>query len=155
MVEIIPAHPDHIAPIAATMRPADCFEIWAGSLTRPEEALNASLALSPKAWTAIVDSTPVCMFGAAAVSPLSKRGIPWFLASTRLERHRKPFLRHSRAQLDVMATDFPTLSNWVDARNLAAIRWLKWLGFTLYPAVPFGPFGFPFHPFELRKQHHV
>jgi hypothetical protein len=141
--------------MAQTMRPADRFEVWASSLVRPDEALTASLNLSALAWSALVDGIPVCMFGAAAVSPLSKKAIPWFLASTGIERHHTLFLRHSRPQLEAMTKRFPVLSNTVDARNHAAIRWLKWLGFTVHPAIPFGPFNLPFHPFELRRTPNV
>lgn len=155
MLEIVPAVARHIAPIAQTMRAADRFEVWAASLVNPEEALALSLRLSPRAWTALVDDCPLCMFGAATLSPLSKRAIPWFLASDRIDRHRKLFLRNSKPQLNVLAEQFAVLSNHVDARNHAAIRWLKWLGFTLHPAVPFGPFNLPFHPFDLRRSSHV
>ena len=155
MVEFVKATIDHIAPIAQTMRSADCYEVWASSLSRPDEALKASLDLSPLAWTALVDDRPICMFGAAAVSTLSKRAIPWFLASTEIERHKRDFLQLSQGQLQAMLAQFPILANYVDARNAAAIRWLKWMGFTLKPATPHGPFNLPFHPFEMRSASHV
>ena len=66
MLNIVPAHTSHISSIAATMRTADRFEVWAASLVHPEEALSISLELSPMAWTALVHDTPIAMFGAAA-----------------------------------------------------------------------------------------
>ena len=41
--------------------------------------------------------------------------------------------------------------NYVDARHTDAIRWLKWLGFTLHPATPYGPFDLPFHKFTMGE----
>ncbi|MNC81827.1 hypothetical protein D3C75_1350850 [compost metagenome] len=50
----------------------------------------------------------------------------------------------------------PTLTNYVDARNLAAIRWLQWLGFRMDSPVPYGPHRLTFRQFHLtRDRHHV
>ena len=46
--------------------------------------------------------------------------------------------------------DYSLLINFVDARHGVAIRWLKWLGFKVFPAKPFGPDKLPFHRFEMR-----
>ena len=48
-----------------------------------------------------------------------------------------------------MLKTYRVLTNYADARNTTAIRWLRWLGFNILPAIPFGLDGLPFHPFEL------
>jgi hypothetical protein len=39
------------------------------------------------------------------------------------------------------------IGNHVYAKNRMSIRWLKWLGFELGVAEPFGPSAALFHPF--------
>ena len=150
-IEIVRAETAHIAAIAAAIRPADRFEVWAASLSTPEEALLASLAFSTLAWTGLADGAPFCMFGVCAASRLCRHGIPWLLGGTQIEANAVGFLRRSKSCLREVRQEYGILSNFVDARNLAAIRWLKWLGFTILPVQPHGPFNLPFHPFEMRS----
>lgn len=151
-VEVVPARPEHVPPIARDMRAADRAEIWATALLQPAEGLALSLATSPLAWTGLVDGRPACMFGAGAAPGTSNHGVPWLLGTDRIERHQVAFLRRNRAYVEAMQERFSILSNRVDARNADSIRWLLWLGFTLGAAVPHGPFALPFHPF-WRMRH--
>ena len=150
-IEIIKAERSHVDTVAQSMRQSDRDEIWASSLTTPYEALDASLSFSPMAWTATLDGVPFCMFGVAAASPLCKHGIPWMLGSPQIEKNAVGFLRRSKACLTNVTQHYKVLSNYVDARNLTAIRWLKWMGFTLRPPIPHGPFNLLFHPFEFKE----
>lgn len=154
-IEIIQADRSHIAVVAPIMRQCDRDEIWASSLTTPHEALEASLSFSPMAWTATLDGEPFCMFGVAAASPMCRHGIPWMLGGPQIEKNAFGFLRRSKACLANVTQHYKALSNYVDARNLVAIRWLKWMGFTLRPPIMHGPFNLPFHPFEFRSPSHV
>jgi hypothetical protein len=43
------------------------------------------------------------------------------------------------------------LENWVDARNVTSIKWLKWCGFDFDDPAPFGVEQLMFHRFEMRK----
>jgi hypothetical protein len=45
---------------------------------------------------------------------------------------------------------FPHLINFVHAENRTSVRWLRRLGFTVHPVMPYGRLGEPFHPFEMR-----
>ena len=94
---------------------------------------------------------PFCMLGVSASSPLCRHGIPWLLGGPQIQDNVPGFLRLSKAAFAKILQRYPSLSNHVDARNLNAIRWLKWLGFTIRPAQPHGPFNLPFHPFEYRS----
>lgn len=67
-----------------------------------------------------------------------------------LAAHARHFLRACAPVVREMGTDYLTLRNHVDIRNHLAIRWLQWLGFTLDDPIPFGPFGFKFHPFNMQ-----
>lgn len=148
-VLVVPATLDHAASLASRMRRADAEEVWASGRLRPEDALRVSLALSLKAWTGVVDGVPMCMFGAAPLSLMSGYGAPWLLGAEGLEQHTVAFLRRNRAYVADMKALFPRLENWVDARNAASIRWLRWLGFTIHPAAPWGTHGLPFHRFTM------
>ncbi len=68
-----------------------------------------------------------------------------------VEKNKTTFLRYSRPMIEVMLAEFSHLENYVDARYKKCIRWLKWLGFVIHDAVPFGVQGLRFHKFEMRQ----
>lgn len=149
IIAVIPATADHAADLAPRLRRADADEVWASGHFRPEEALRLSLGLSLMAWAGLVDGVPMCLFGVSPVSLMSGVGAPWMLGAEGLERYAVPFLRRNRTYVAEMAALCPRLENHVDARNALSIRWLRWLGFTIHPAAPHGPFGMPFHRFTM------
>jgi hypothetical protein len=148
---VVAATPDHARALAPIMRAEDKAEIWAAAAVGPLEGLEISLAGSFQAWTWLVEGRPACMFGIGCPSLLAGIGTPWFLSSLLLDRHRVPLLKFYRPFLAEMSALFPVLTNWVDARHRTAIRWLAWMGFTLFPAEPHGPFNLPHHRIELRR----
>jgi len=150
-IEIVIANRDHLDAVADCLRPADRQEIWAATLATPHEALDISLSFSTLAWTGLIDGVPFVMFGVAAASPWCRHGIPWLLSGPQIEIHRTAALRLCRRYIKEIAEQHPILANFVDARNRTSIRWLKWLGFTVKPAIPYGPFNLLFHPFEMRS----
>lgn len=149
--DIVPAGLDHIRSLAPIMREADRQEVWAAAGLTPYEALQVSLQSSVVAWCWLIEDEPACVFGVSAESILSGIGMPWLLSSPLLPSRHVAFLRHHRCFLIAMLDLFPLLKNWVDARYQLSIRWLRWMGFTILPAEPYGPFRMPFHPFELRR----
>lgn len=148
-VTVIPATLEHAASLARRMRRADADEVWASGRLLPADALRVSLGLSLKAWTGTVDGVPMCIFGVAPLSLMSGYGAPWMLGAEGLERHAVAFLRRNRPFVAEMRAVFPRMENWVDARNAASIRWLRWLGFTIHPAAPWGAHDLPFHRFSM------
>jgi len=150
-VHIVKAEHDHIAPIAASIREADRAELWAIACVSPEEGLRLSLDASSAAWTAFFDRSPVCMFGVSPEPVLAGVGVPWMIGAKALDRHPVTLLRYCRPYLAEMISGYVTLINWIDARNTKGIRWLKWLGFQIDSPKPSGPFGLPFHRFEMRR----
>ena len=102
-------------------------------------------------WCGMADGEPICIFGVSSASPLSRSGIPVD------GRHRTPgpagfrVLRRSRNVVHDMLSRYDELYNYVDARNTQAIRWLRWLGFTIMDTEPYGLCGLPFHRFEMRR----
>lgn len=147
----VPATVDHVEDLAPRLRRADCAEIWATGRYSPREALHMSLRNSRASVAALADGVPFAIFGVAPRSALSETGIPWLLGSDDIEQHRRAFLRHGRVFVAAMLDMYPHLENYVDARNTTSIEWLKWLGFDILPATPFGVYRMLFHKFEMRR----
>ena len=129
-ITILPAHPTHIAPIAARMRAADRVECAAMGHT-PRQALRAGLALSTLAWTALVDGRAEAMFGLVVTSALGGEGRPWMLGSDAIHDHPRAMLRRAPRFLAAMFAAAARLSNLVAADNVRAIRMLRRWGFTI------------------------
>lgn len=150
--QIVPATSAHAAELALTMRQQDRDEVWAQSALHPALALGASLGGSKQAWTGLVDGRVAVMWGVCPADEMDdSEGIVWLLGTDELVLHARKLIRMARVCLDEMHGIYPTLSNHVDERNTVAIRWLKWLGFDIFPTVPYGPFKAPFHPFRRVK----
>lgn len=143
------AHADDLAP---RMRASDRAEVWASGMFTPAMALRMSVAHSLVSVAALADGVPFAIFGVAPRSLVSETGIPWLLGSDDVCTHQKVFLRQGRMYVGAMLNLYPRLENYVDARNTTSIEWLRWLGFDILPATPFGAFGLPFHRFVMRRQ---
>ena len=146
-----PAHEGHVAILAPRVREADRREIWAASHRDPEHALAHGLRLSDRAWAGYGDGRLACLFGVGPASLLGRVGVPWLIGSDDLVRHQTAFLRRSRPVLATLFDGYDVLTNFVDARNEASIRWLGWLGFRFGDPAPFGPDRLPFYRFELKR----
>ena len=151
--DVVLAESAHIAPIVANVREADRTELWALARATPEQCLRYGLRHSRAAFTGRIDGEPVCMFGATAYNELGGVGIPWMVTSTGLDplSAQKALLRLSRPGVAELRRQYPVLVNVVHAGNAAAIRWLRWCGFTIHPAQAMGPDSALFHPFTLES----
>ncbi len=140
-----------IAIVAANMRQADRDEAMAMAAMGPLDALRRSVQLSHEAVVARVAGEPVCIFGIGIGSLLTGVARPWLLGTPEVEHYPVTFLRSNRPVVQGWAERF-TLENYVDARHTSSIKWLRWLGFTIHDAAPFGPFGYAFHRFEMSRR---
>ena len=95
----------------------------------------------------------IALYGVGRASLMSDTGMPWLLASDELDRIPRALLAISPSVVGQWRQHYPRLANHVSVHHHRSIRWLKWLGFTLHKAEPFGAFGHPFHPFEMRSPH--
>ena len=136
--------------IAANMDPADAAEVWATAHLTPAQALVASAAASRDPVVGKVDGEPICAFGVGQRTILDDVGVPWLLGTPEIRKHKRVFLGASKRWVDAQAERFRTLENFVDSRHTRAVKWLRWLGFAIEPAQPFGPDGVPFHHFHMR-----
>lgn len=155
MCYIVPAKLYHKVYLAENMCQRDRDECWAAGHKTPLQAITESLAASPNAQVGLCRGRVVCMYGVAEISILSNIGIPWLLGTDEIEKHSKYFLRQNRYYMKQVKKRYAFLFNFVDARNIVAIRWLKWLGFRIHDAQNFGPDDMPFHRFEMGDMNSV
>lgn len=76
-------------------------------------------------------------------------GVIWMLGCKEMEQFPKEMMRGRREYVKKLLKGHDMLLNFVDNRNTAAQRWLKWLGFSIGEPQPFGVAGLPFRPFWL------
>jgi hypothetical protein len=96
------------------------------------------------------DDIPMCIFGVKEGSLLQPVARPWMIATPELSFHASKFLRGSVGVVEIWKQQFGFMENWVYEKNVEAVRWLQWLGFSVYYPSPFGPYNLPFHRFEMR-----
>ncbi len=138
--------------IAANMDPADVAEVWAMGRKTPLEALEASSKVSRETYVGLAYGVPICAFGIGQRTLLDNVGIPWLLGTPEIRKHPRPFLRVSKNWVERAARGYTRLENWVDVRHTRAVKWLKWLGFTVEAPTPFGPDLMPFHRFHMESR---
>lgn len=144
--------------LAPRLREADRRELQAAHNRHMtlQGILERSIAGSSLCWAAEEDGRVVMLFGVAGLSLLSgvpragSVGVPWMVGSDELRHHGKTLVSRGRYYVGKMHEEYAFLMNHVDARNSPSKRWLRRIGFVLYPAEPYGPKGLPFHRF-VRK----
>lgn len=147
---IVISEADMVAHVASNLRQADIEEAWAFYGRCPKALVLESFEKSHLCWTGLLDGEPVITFGCCTFDLFESNGVPWLVGTSKLEQVPFTFARMSRPFLRLMKARHVRLTNYVDTRNTLAIRWLRWLGFTLDPAAPAGPFGLMFHHFWME-----
>jgi len=142
--------------ISHNLREQDAKEVWLSDAMGPEEAVTVSWKASLRTeryqdrecW-AIVDDDglPLGLCGVAS------GGVIWLLATDGLfssRANRRQFVRDGKPWVDQCIERYGALSNWVYAKNVDSIRWLKSLGFAVYDPAPRGSSCALFSYFERR-----
>lgn len=142
-----PGDADQLNP---RLRVADLQEIQAVTGENSLKILRQCAAWSDPCFT-IIDQKdiPIAIFGVVPDPVNAALGRIWLLGSDDMVHNSTAFLRHSRQWIDRLHQRYPILWNYVDARNEAHIRWLKWCGFTfLHRIEEYGVERRPFYEFE-------
>ena len=106
------------------------------------------LKFSEKAFTGLVNGWPVCMWGVVSEGLIGNVGTPWMVGSRLLDVHARTFLRRCRKPLVEIFRGYDKLENYVDARNVRSIQWLRFMGFTVEDqTVTYGALKMQFHRF--------
>lgn len=152
MAEVLirPTQPGDAELLFANLRTADLAECQAYGREDIAAGIVSSVNRSVLCWSGLVDGELAAIIGVAPVSLMGGVGSPWMLGTPVLDAHSRVLVRRTPEYIAKMLKAFPHLVNFVHAENTTSVRWLRRLGFTLHEAVPYGPLGEPFHPFEMR-----
>lgn len=137
--------------LAQHLRTTDLAELAAthGAELDVLRCLRTAVSASEQAWVAVtVWGEPVAVFGIAPVSLLGGIGCPWMLGTDAVDGYAREVVTLSRRHVAQWSRRYPLLFNYVDARNLRSIQWLRRTGFVIGQAEPYGLHGEPFHRFE-------
>lgn len=143
---------DDVIELEARMRPADRAEVEASHGPDVMQTLERAVNISTYGCTMRGhDGALWCIVGVAPISMVSGIGCPWMLGTTELDAHPRPLARGAHWYLQEVAQVYPVLENYVDVRNTASIKLLKWLGCSFDEPRPYGAKGLPFMRFEVRS----
>lgn len=148
VAEMLPVDDRLIAMTVANARMQDRveFECLRGLTVEQELRDSVARSVNPRAY--VVNDRVVAMFG--DIKHDDRIGVPWLISTTEVAKHRRAFLVECDREVAAMRQRHQVLINYTDARYVKALRWLRWLGFQMHEAVPYGVNGELFHPMTLR-----
>lgn len=149
---VISYKPHHLDYLIENIRDQDREEIEASSGVPYQATLKRIEKYCENIWVAKVDDDIIALFGIECSSEITKTGIPWFISTKDILKHKIIFIKHCKEVFEIISENYLNLVNYVDERNDLAKSWLKWLGFTLEPPKPFGARQMPFHKFTMKKE---
>lgn len=120
--------------MAPRLRDADYEELRAclGDTMDPEEVLRIGIEQSDDPRTVELDGKPIAIFGVVDVKEDTPTvGCIWMLGTNQIKDIKGQFLRSCKEQLSYQEKPYEVLTNFVDARNVVHIKWLRWMGFTI------------------------
>lgn len=136
--------------IAPLLRSADYNEVCASYGSDIEAALTDAVRRSAGlCWAVYRGGQILMLMGTAPLNMTTGMGSPWLLGTPAADRVPKALHRIAKEKIAESRRQYPHLVNYVDVRNSRSARWLERLGFTLHPPEPYGPFGLPFHRFDM------
>jgi hypothetical protein len=142
---IYPATKEDAISLAPRLRESDIEEMKAAYGIEPQAALLESLEASDPdmCWVAKLGGVAEVMFGVNEIA--ADTGGIWMLGSNQIYSNSRDFMRHCRNYRIYMHTRYPYLTNFVDVRHPAALRWMRKLGFEAVQFIP--EFGVEKRPF--------
>lgn len=141
---------EHAKAMAPFLRREDADEMWAQGGWCPEDALIFSIEHSTESHVVILEATdePVMMFGLGRpLSPFDQRRSIWLLGTDRADVLKRDLVKTSANFMRLMAAGH-RVYNYVLPSNRSSLIWLRWLGFNIYEARPYGWLHKPFHYVE-------
>jgi hypothetical protein len=143
MIRIRPSMPGDYWLFLDDLRQVEVDE-FAALGTDSEHCMRLGL-LAGGARTVFINEEPAAMFG---IVDYGDYNFVWAVFTRAIERHPIAFLRESKRLADSFDRE---VVNYVDARNLKAVKWFQWLGFEVSDPEPYGPKGLLFHRFTNRS----
>lgn len=149
-VTVVPLSVYHAEKIKGKIREEDIREIYATNHGDAYTSVLYGAELSDPGWAVVTDSEDVvCCFG---VTPYNKDevnslGVVWFIGTNLMDSIKLKIAKRSKAYIKKMMDKYNFIFNYVDERNQASVRWLKWCGFRFYGPVNYGIEQLPFYLF--------
>ena len=106
---------------------------------------------SDEAWTATYNDVIICVFGVKRTNLLSDVAYPWLITTNEVKRHKRNFLKGAKISIAYWLKRYNTLENYVPSEFGMLIKWVRWVGFTVFPAAPTGFHNKMVHKIEMRK----
>lgn len=145
--------PEDLAYIADNLKREDWREVV--GLVGPggvRQELEDSVRRSCWSRVCCIDGEPVVAFGLVPTNPFRKEACIWMLTTAKTMEHKVFIGRTTKNAIRGFLKEWDLLYNFVDEGNDLSLRWLRWLGATVYPAAPVGVYGCRYHYFEWRKK---
>lgn len=140
---------EHIKMLAENMRDEDVKEVMLSHGHSPEEAVRYSVEMSEKCVTVFHNGQVALITGICRPKPCSLECSIWMLSTPVILDIKVAFLKHSKKVVEYFLKGNSKLYNYVWEGNLTSKYWLKWIGFKLSDAQPYGVEGNNFHYFEM------
>ena len=137
-MKLVRVTPAAVQSVGQNLRRQDQIEVWASDRLTGPEAVELSWRRSEVCCCICADDqTPVGLCGVSG-------NLIWLLATDGLlasPSSRRQFIHASRKWVDSLFDDhgYDYLHNWTLGHDTPAVRWLRWLGFTVEAAEPMGP----------------
>ena len=146
------SHHNDTMPLSLSLRDSDVQEIWASDHKLPLEALRIGFEQSSTCLT-IQNCKPLAMFGTVKMG--DGMATIWLLSDEDLYKKSIEFVKYSKHFVELLFSKNPDINkmcNYVDARNTASIKWLKFIGAKISPAEPYGIEQKLFHYFSFERK---
>lgn len=138
-IEIVPGTLAQVHQIMDELREIDRIEI---SVTAPDwrAAILESWYRATYRRVFLAQGEPVGVYGVCDDVHHADVGVPWMVATPRIEDVSREFLVKSVGEIERMRAGYAELRNATHQDNEISIKWLSWLGFRV-SADPVGPGG--------------
>jgi len=150
-ITVEPTNLSDIVDLVNHMRESDKEEVLASHGFSPYHAAMYAYRTATDSCAFRVDGKLVAINGVAPLCGLPG-GSPWMLATDDIEKYSRQFFRLTRDHVAAMLDSYGYLANFVHAKNTKSIKWLKWLGFTIYPVERYGAANEFFHKFDMMRE---
>jgi hypothetical protein len=122
------AREHHAELIARSMRPRDIEEIRVGWGLEAAEAIRHALRASYFARVCFVGMLPLGIYGLSPICVMSQTAQVWIFGTRYIDTHKLAFLKASRYAMKAIYHHAAKVTNFIDANDTPANRWLDWRG---------------------------
>lgn len=151
--EILETTIEHVRSLQGNLRKADILEVERSSEHSADWCLEEGFKITEDCKTILLNGDPIAVFGISSNLSMSSIGVPWMLGKEDLydlsSESKIDLLIMSKEFIQDASKRFSVMMNYVDSENIKSIKWLKFCGFTVEAALPYGKKGHPFHKFYL------